>query len=90
MPIEILRCQQICLESGVRGCCLSATHHTFYVEIRGEQKRAADKMMYDDDDVSTVGDDLLWHPVSYVDEMTTSDGRGEWFLEVRASMAPGQ
>ena len=47
-------------------------------------------MMYDDDDVSTVGDDLLWHPVSYVDEMTTSNGRGEWFLEVRASMAPGQ
>ena len=43
-------------------------------------------MMY----VSTVGDDLLWDPVSYVDEMTTSDGRGEWFLEVRASMAPGQ
>ena len=80
MLIEILRCQQICLESG-------ASHILDQIE---ENKRAADKMMYDDDDVSTVGDDLLWDPVSYVDEMTTSDGRGEWFLEVRASMAPGQ
>ena len=43
-------------------------------------------MMY----VSTVGDDLLWDPVSYVDEMTTSNRQGERFLEVRASMAPGQ
>ena len=83
MLIEILRCQQICPESG-------ASHILCRDQMIEENKRAADKMMYDDDDVSTVGDDLLWHPVSYVDEMTTSDGRGEWFLEVRASMAPGQ